>query len=543
MPFVERTYHQEGYIADDYFETTIEFVGITLPTHRLPEGDAYLLHATLPTGTVRYSYNHTAPIVGGQFWDPVISSIGNLEKSLIDGSGAIGNRLIPTLGNIIISMENGRNLPITKLKWPDAKFTLLRGPRYGAESLDIGQFQLVFRGTFRDHTWNESEIELIVGDNSNQFDDPPAEGIFDGIHLGKYNGLSVQDGGAVPDLIGKNQPRIFGRTYNVPPTLLHYPLQIYDLGWRRITNVVALYDNMIPLSFAGDFTIQQLFDAPTPQPGTYIGNFENGLIRLGAVPAGKLSAEVQGDFITGFPELDEDLTRILILQLLPLYAKGIPIDNTHLNLLLDTYHYRGGFYIDPNNTDSLGRWLDYVTQSLGAVWMLTEQNAIRFQVFQFNPPYRTITDQITVSRQRDLPLPPAWRTEVRYSRNYNVHDDRDVQSPAINEETRSFALQEWRVADLEDESIKADRSDARTLIVETALNNKGDAVSLRLRLTNLHKVERDIIRVSTLDQNFMDEIGLTVHYQSDFLGIEKDMIVVKKNERISQRETDLVLWG
>jgi hypothetical protein len=124
-----------------------------------------------------------------------------------------------------------------------------------------------------------------------------------------------------------------------------------------------------------------------------------------------------------------------------------------------------------------------------------------------------------------------------------VHTDSDLQNVALEEGLRSFAKEEWRIAVHEIPDIKTDNSQARVHIIETAITVDDDVLALRNRLFTLYSVERDLVVVTTQDQNFVDEVGLTLHFQSDLLDIDKDMMVVKVEERITQRQTELTLWG
>lgn len=541
MPFVERTYHQSGYITTDYFETTIEFVGIAQPPHRLPEGDAYLLTVFFPGETPsvqRFSWNHTAPIVNGNFYDPIIHQIGNLQKSLIDTSGGIGVRLLPTLGDIVFDLENGRNLALAQKSWPDKEFVLFRGPRYGAQSLDLTEFELVYRGRFKGCRYNPEFMTLSVSDTSRQITQAASSAV--------YTSSDVYDINETPDLIGKHRPRIWGAAFLVSPILLSNTLQYYDLHFRRIYEVLQLYDNMRPLTFVGNHTtLTSLLDpasSPRPAPGQYITCYEQGRLLLGSVPVGRLATNIEGDYDTGF-ELNDTKVDRLLLRILAEYASNVNLESAAFNTLASSQAYQGGFYLSPDDTSTVADALDLLCQSLGAVWLMTNNDLIRFQIFGFNTAYRTITDADVISWERDIPLPPVWRVEVLYVRAYTVHLDSDLRDVQIAPGARSFALNEWRVSEKEDTNIRDADSGARLLRVETVLSHVSFADDLRDNLFTLHSVERDLVHITTQDQNFADEVGQTVHFDSTLLGLDKDMIVVRINERISQRETDITLWG
>lgn len=532
MPLVERSFFQAGYIADGYYETTIEFQGITLPPNRANEGFAYLLIAQLENQPlIRYSYNHASPIVGGIYYDPVITGISNLEKSIIDGSGAIGARLETTLGNITIGMEGGRNIDIAKKPWADQRFWLYRGPRYGSQSLLSNEFQLIYLGRFKAVRYNEDFIELIVGDSTNILDDIPSTRTFDG--QTDVTGLSA------PDLINKNVPRVWGDVSFVTPTLLSYQQQLYILHFRRIFQVTAAYDSLRPYAFVGDVP-----DGPpdSPPPGTFRTQNSDALMRLGSVPVGQLTVNIQGDYDSGFPAIGATLLRI-ILRLRSTYAPNLPLDILYFNEVLNQFPDRGGFYVGPDDTSTLADQFDLICQSMGIIWMMTANDTLRFQAFNFRTPYRTIQDEDLLSRATEPALPPVWKVEVRYDRSYTVHQLKDVESDLISDSVRSKGIQEWRTVETSDVAIKQFRTDARTLVVETALRDQPNAQNLANRLFTLHSVVREIVVAQTNNQNFVDEVGQTVHFKSDILGIEKDMIVVKINEQITERKTDLTLWG
>lgn len=115
-----------------------------------------------------------------------------------------------------------------------------------------------------------------------------------------YAGTTGAEGGA--DLKGGLKPWVFGRARNVEPVFIDQIDNVFQVsGYGPVQAISATYERGASFGASvGDFaSYAALVAAPIP-PGRWGTCLAEGLIRLGAPPAGVITVDVDGDTTSGF---------------------------------------------------------------------------------------------------------------------------------------------------------------------------------------------------------------------------------------------------
>jgi len=200
----------------------------------------------------------------------------------------------------------------TDIIWNGRSIEVLIGGKYHPNLYDeyntlFSEFERIFYGTVDGLQWDNGKISFSVYDF--------------GINLERniqdefYQGTGTTEGGS--ELEGKPKPICMGRCVNVPPVLVDTTYDVYQVHFRSIEEVEGVRDKGDDLTADGDIVDLVLDDVYswTPVSGHYITDLANGLIRLGAPPDGKVTADIRGDNVGGYIETSGDILKRIAVDL------------------------------------------------------------------------------------------------------------------------------------------------------------------------------------------------------------------------------------
>ncbi|WP_211236385.1 hypothetical protein, partial [Desulfovibrio inopinatus] len=134
------------------------------------------------------------------------------------------------------------------------------------------------------------------------------------LYQAQYAGDNVAPEGIEGDetLQDKPKPVALGICRNISPVLVNSQKLIYQVHWRSIQALDAVYDKGVALGAGSNYADAAALQAASPTPGTYDTCLAEGLLRLGSSPVGQITADVRGDNVGGYVDSPAGIvTRLL----------------------------------------------------------------------------------------------------------------------------------------------------------------------------------------------------------------------------------------
>jgi hypothetical protein len=399
----------------------------------------------------------------------------------------------------------------------------------------------VFTGIQQPWSLGEHTLDIPIRDAGYEIEVPVQGGVYTG--AGGANGT--------PDMTGLSIPRARGGTpsdpiRNVSPVLIDPTGRIYQYtdGAGR---VVALYERGAAVfSYAGDFASYAALVAASVPSGSYATCNARGLIRLGAVAVGQVTADVTGDFPAA-----GGVSTVAGLALRTL-TDDLGIDpvwiDTAAFLGLDAAcPYAAGYWIGTEPRDGAAVLGD-ILGSIGA--KLTTGRNGKLRPFLPGPPTTGTRPVVTYTAAqivsmvpRPLPAslsPPAYRWRVGYQRNHSVQAG-DL-SPLAGDARRQFLANEFRYASWIDVGLLSSyRRPNDPAPLPTVLLDRADAQAVADQLGSAWGVRRRLYDVTLWLTPLEREIGdpIVVQYPLDDFGGGKLCTVV--GDRVRSGDSTVTL--
>lgn len=359
----------------------------------------------------------------------------------------------------------------------------------GRPTDSLAEYGVVFRGVVAAVSISLERATVQLSDGLALLDRPIQENL--------YAGTGGLEGGA--DLAGKPKPLAFGRVLNIAPPLVDAVNLIYQVHDGPIQDVTAVYDRGVSLTRVDG----------TPAPGEYSVDVSAGTFRLGAAPAGTVTADVLGDAsLSGYVES----TAQIVLRILATRAQ---LTSSAIEPLSFTV-------LDTDVPAPVGIWVGLEPRTIADVVdeLLAGAGAFggfdrlgRFGVGRIRAASGveaadyTSEDIVVIERE---PLPPAiepvvWRAIVGYRRNYTVQTDLAASVPAAH---KTFAAVAYRSALAEDDAVRTRYVSAKTLgPIESAFADAADAQAEAARLLGLWSKRRSLLRIRTQAPALLRDLG------------------------------------
>jgi hypothetical protein len=387
--------------------------------------------------------------------------------------GATGGRTSLAFGDVVLANDDGALDELITYGFDGRRIVIRQGAK-GTPYPD--EFQTVFDGTMEHPDFTVDAMTIRLRDQQRYFDVP--------VQPNRYTGAGGVEGTA-DTVKGQPKPLVFGSVFNISPPLVDPGLLVYHLHDGAVSGDVALYDRGVPLAAGPDYASRAQMLTVAPAPGTFRMWRGEGYARLGAPPAGTITADVVEavrDAPGVFSALVARVTDAPVFIGLQTFAA------------LDPAIGAIGLYLSDDTTVLAA--LDQVAASVGAWWGVDGVGTVRLQVLDVpnaepvlsitandmvEPPAR----QRTTDPSRGLPI---REQVIRYRRNYTVQTT-DLAA-GVSEVRRAQLAQEWRSAAVARASVATMHLLAESVTEDTLFVAESDALAEATRRMRLRGVQR-----------------------------------------------------
>ncbi len=224
--------------------------------------------------------------LGDQAWWPAISEMPTRSMTLFDGdfstAVAVGTASLSLqIDRLAKQYANAR-----RLFWPSAKVTIYRG-----EATDAWPWPVWFKGKVDRYDSKANKLRPTASIDTTALEAD--------LLNRTYAGTSGAEGGE--DLKGQVKPLIFGRARNVEPVLIDEVNSVFQFsGYGPIQAVNALFERASSYGApTADYPSYAALVAGAIPPGRWATCLAQGMVRLGAPPAGVITGDVDGHKVGG----------------------------------------------------------------------------------------------------------------------------------------------------------------------------------------------------------------------------------------------------
>jgi hypothetical protein len=402
-------------------------------------------------------------------------------------------------------------------------------------------FTTLFTGTVEALTVNRGEVIVRLRDKQRVLDQP--------VLTSQYGGTNVLPAGidgTANDLAGKPKPRLFGKVLNISPPSVNTSKLVYQISAGQIASVEAVYDRGAALTAGTDYANSGLLLAASPGAGTYDTCLAEGLIRLGASPAGAVTVDAtQGGAAT-------DRTAATMLSTLALAAGVLAGDISSADvtaLAADAPAVLGVWISGAGET--YAKVMDAIAASVGAYYAFDPTGVLRMG--RLVAPAGTAVleleeyDALNIERRpaRDSDL-PAWAYTVRHSRVWTVQGS-DIAT-AVTAARRAVIGTEYREQRAENAAVRLQFLLAAEESVDTLLTSATDAANEASRRQALHGVHRDFFDVvvpAEMLTGAAPKLTAVVQLTNARFGLSAGRLFLLLGTRLelARNRATLTLWG
>ena len=406
----------------------------------------------------------------------------------------------------------------------------------GLDGFELSEFATIFRGTAQGIEADEQDLTLRLRDRRFIFDRP--------IQTEIYGGAGGLDGDA--NLAGQGRPMAFGRVRNVEPVIIDEAQLVYQVHDGPINAVDAVRDRGVPLVLQGD--VPDVF-AATVTAGQYVTDLARGVFRLGAAPAGLVTADVEGDALGGYTATTAGIVRRIATTRLggDSLDPAAEVDGAAFAALDVAQPAKVGYYVRAGG-QSASDVLNALLAGIGGWWTFLRDG--RLSVARLEEPgvptFTLDASQVAGSPSiTRLPAPlPAWRTRVGWRPMWRVQGAEEVAGSVAAADKALFANQR-RFATSKDESVRTRRRLARDVEVAAFFDDEADAAAEAARRAALFGPDRLRFQVPLRPQLFKLSLGQTVAAGLSRLGLSNDrrFVITGKTEDAATGDVTVDLWG
>lgn len=311
---------------------------------------------------------------------------------------------------------------------------------------------LSFRGVVLYAEFGFSQVEFFLRSSLEEYNVAMQSHMFAGTNNGNV-GLE----GLKSDIGGKVKPMLFGRCLNIPLYPLNSSLLIFGCNFDKegnrapVHSIWGVYDKAGELLFDGDVADSTALLAATVGKGKYKTCLSEGMVRLGTIPRGKVTADVYESYA------ENSSAPRIVRRILESRGKvaGVDFDSSGLDALQDLNCCPVGIMVTGDETV-----LDCCTQALSSIgaWMTPDPlgrlffGRIDLPDLIVSPSVLTITDDMytTGSIRRQLTGDkghgiPARQFELKHTKIWVVETGDDVLV-SVPLERKNFLELEYRSA-------------------------------------------------------------------------------------------------
>lgn len=507
---------------------------------RDPDADLVFLLETTPSGgsplrlsDVGYITDAADTPASTPYPDRLLNPY-NVEISIPtpDSGAAVGE-----LAFGVLEIESGDEDLDARLSesWEGREATMKVGGTYDVglatqQTLAYAQFPIVQRGTIQSVGWTDGRIVLALREVQQKLSEP--------IQANTYSGAGGLNGGDA--IKGSRKPLSYGPVFNREPVLVVAATQIWQWSDGMVDAVTAVRDRGVLLINTGD--VGDIVAASPPAGGTYITQNSGGYIRLGGEPDGRITLDGRGDKTGGvYVNTTAGIAKRLATRV------GI----------VDPGDFEGGSFSGFADTSEVAyvpedgeTALQGIANLMAGIfgWVSTTRTGLlrigKYKNPAISSPVVTITDDTLEVIEDETQLPPAWRVEVEYARNWTPQDS-DALSDQLTVAEREIYSEPSRLEIKEDAAIKTLHKDARVVRIIGYQTTQANALALAIEAFGVLSQRARVYRARVDRQMFQRQPGDVVEVRSadSDLSAGSNLYLFSVGEDAAERSNDWGLWG
>ena len=463
--------------------------------------------------------------IPNQHYKPLVNNPVEFDTAIMSGTEFGGGSL--SFGSIVIENGDGELDQLARYVWNGRRAVV----KVGVKGMPYEQFTTIFEGATNDLSVSDERITLGIQDNRIRTDQLLAAPL--------YAGTGGLEGGE--SLSGRPKPLCLGEVKNIAPVLVDPVNLVYQVHDGSVMAVDTVRDSGAVLTDGGDTSD---IESATPAAGEYMTQLSGGYIKLGATPAGRVSADVRGENAGGYVSSAGGLIiRLLTTRLTVRPFTMAEIDGGALARIDQAVRGPMGLYL--TEAASASDTIDALLLPCLAYWNFSRTGNLTGGVVQIpkDPTLELTADDIDIEGvERIATIVPSWRISVGYA-PLGVVQEEDELADATTEEDRAFLGSEYRFATFQDDTIRARYDTATDRTFYTRLARREDAQALLERLKDIYMVSRKIIRVPLHGMMYRAELGETARLSYPRASDGADFMTIGISENAETGETVLGLWG
>jgi hypothetical protein len=517
-------------------EKTIYLVEITAYDSSIP-GTRVLRYASAPGLMTRPTETPANAHYDPRLLQPISFKRTMFSNARVTGGATVGAGEI-VLDNVDQVLAGLRDFGI------DGRDVVVRlGPVGGAYP---GDFTVILTGTAEQAEVGAEVVTIRLRDRLELLDQPLQANLYAG-----NNALPSGAEGVATDIKGQRKPLLFGARGQVLPVLVNTAKLIYQVHDGALDYIETVYDRGIALSGSGtDHANLAALEAATIAAGEWDTCHALGLFRLGASPAGRVTADAYGDATGGYVN-----TASRIVERILVGRCGIPsgdLDAASFTGLASAAPYVVGEHF--TGETSRQQAIDAILAGVGG-WLVPTRTGtwqVGRLVAPSGSPAHIFSDaaieKLDTRATRDAGAGlPVWQVRLRGLR-YSPANAADLAPPAsVGIALHAALTSEWRDTAVTDAAVKTKHLLAPEMQLDTPIQGLSDLATEAARLLALHKVRRDYVqaRVALTQANAAVDLGAVVRLVTPRLGYTagRDFVVVGVEHDGKRRHVTLDLWG
>jgi|GEM_PF-5293524 len=381
------------------------------------EETIYLIEATVydpaiaGTKVLRYSTG-VGYVYGGQYYEPRVLHPGRLKRMLF-GDGTTRGASTIGFGEVVLVNSDGGLDDLLLYGFDGRNLMIKRATAIGAV---LSAVVTLAACSMEQPTSAWDEVAIRVKDRQQELNVP--------LQTVKYGGTNALPDGidGTEDIKGQPKPLLFGVVKNATPVCVNTSRLIYQLNDGALYEISAVYDKGVSLVAGAAYADQADMEANEPDPGQYRVWLAGGVFRLGATPAGQVTADAAESSFTVAKSAAYLIPRLAVRA--PTLAEG-DVVGADVAALYAANGAAVGLYAAAETT--IAAALDQVAASIGAWYAFDGSGQLRMGRLDAptGPPVSTLTEDDVLSVERLATNDegrglPAWRATVGYDRNWSA---------------------------------------------------------------------------------------------------------------------------
>jgi len=468
-----------------------------------------------------------------QYYEPRIEQPALMNRQIFS-DGAIGGAAQASYGELTLINNDGELDYLI-----DYAFN---GRALSIYYIDAVGTVTVLKAVMDQAAFEQNVISIRLKDRMADLDQPIQKNTYGGT-----NALPLGVDG-VSDLKGAQKPKLFGRCNNISPISVNTSKLIYQVNDGAITDVVNVFDKGNYLGRGADYaSLTEMYNT-APAAGEFRVLKSAGLIRLGASPAGQVTATIwQSNSAT-------QCTAAQVIYQLVIGAGIAVADTVSADFATLDSQNAGGVGLFVNDAQSVTDAINKVATSAGAYWGFDNLN--RFRVARLDLPSGVPVASIAqveileIQRQNlriNSNAAPIYKVTLTHDVNWTPQQDSSLAG-IVPTERRTWLAEATRQVIAQDSAVKTAHPSAQEITYDTLLAGAQYAQPEANRRLALLKNQTAVLTLTIkVDSSSIAlyDLGVVVSVQHKRFGLSAGKLfrVIGLQTDYQQNQLQLTLWG